>query len=126
MNLTGYSNRQATISNFKIELFPNFIVCPDTITGTEPYTFTSSVISTGITFNDTMTVYRSFCRPGGLNYNIGQTTANLYVNGILRQTNTGGGEGVSLGCPSVLTKAIGLSAYPINYGDNVLIEWIDS
>ena len=126
MNLTQQANRLSTISNFKIELFPNFIVCPEAISGTEPYTFTSSVISTGITFNDTMTVYRSVCKTSGNSFSIQTTTANLYVNGILRQTGNAGSIGVVSNCPTVDTQYVTLLAYPIVLGDNVLIEWIDA
>jgi len=127
MNLTQQGGRISTISNFKIELFPNFIVCPDAISGTEPYVFTSSVISTGITFNDTMNVYRSVCKTSGANFSIQTATANLYVNGILRRTVTdSSGIGVVNSCPTVNTTYIVLAAYPIVAGDNVLIEWIDA
>lgn len=127
MNLQYVSNRLSTISNFGIDLYPYTIICPDAISGTEPYTFTSSVISTGITFNDTMTVYRAVCKTSGLGFSIEYATANLYVNGILRRTVT---QQIAIGnvntCPTVNTTSVTLSAYPIVYGDNVLIEWIDS
>lgn len=126
MNLTQQANRLSTISNFKLDLFPNSIVCPEAISGTEPYTFTSSVISTGITFNDGMYVYRSVCKTSGSNFTIQTTTANLYVNGILRQTGTAGSIGLVSSCPTVDTQYVSLAAYPIVAGDNVLIEWIDA
>jgi hypothetical protein len=125
MDLPSYT-ANATISDFKIELYPYFIVCPNAISGTDPFTFTSSIISTGITFNDFIYVYRSICKTSGSNFSIQAQTVNLYVNGILRSTNGGGGDGTPYPCPTVTTKYFNLAPYPIVLGDNVLIEWIDN
>jgi hypothetical protein len=127
MNLTSYTNRVSIITNFKATFNSTGAImnCPGTITGTEPYTFTSTVISTGLTWNDTINLTRSVCRTG-LNYNINSQNINLYINGILINGTVGGAlSGIVPDCSTPATTSFTLASYPIVAGDNVIFEWID-
>ena len=128
INLTDYPDR-TFLTDLKWQISPFEILCPQQITGTEPYSFTSTELPINLLVGNLefSNVKRTICRPSGNIYSIQKRYCYVYINGILRtQGSNSYGETPNLCSYDTSASDIQIPPFTINQGDKVIIEWVDN
>jgi hypothetical protein len=134
IDMTSNPNRLATISSFKFDCYinnavPKSYTCSQSISGTEPYTFTSTPVVANdlVGLVNSIVTSRNICRPGGLAYTIGRKRSIIYKNGIEVSNYTNTGSQTPDACPTQSYYEFSSAVeFTLNQGDTLIVEWIDT